>query len=647
MRQLTAIMFTDMVGFTALMQEDETRARAAVDRHRAAVRRAVGDWRGDLVQFYGDGTLSVFPSALDAVDCALQVQAELAQAPAVPLRIGLHTGDVVRDEGSVFGDGVNLAARIQSLGIPGSVLLSAKLRDEIKNQPRIATRRVGSFDLRNVQEPMDVFALTNEGLAVPRASELPQADRHSSVAVLPFVNMSADPDNEYFADGITEEVINVLTRIEGLKVTARTSSFAFKGRNEDVREIGERLGVSHVLEGSVRKAGDRVRVTAQLVTTRDGYHLFSDVYDRKIEDIFATQDDIAAAISEALGEHLAAGPRNEKRSGADTRNAAAHEEHLRGLHFWNRYTPQAVRTSIGHFKAAATMDQAWAPPRYMEASALVFLCSIGYETPKRGFPQAEAAARDALRLGPALGESHMAMALVRFLYDWDFDAAEESFERALSLTPGSANIHQTLALLREAQGRKDEAIRLMQRAVELDPLSLIMRLNLGRAYLIAGRLDEAEGEAKHALELDPGFRAARGGLGWVHLAKGDAPAAIECFDALPKETGDPFTSAAPRAMAYAAAGRMEEARAMLEVIERRSIEHPEQLLHMDFALAHCGLGNVDAALDALERAVEARQGSAALVPRDPTWASLRSHPRFIALMERAGLARWMDEGAAT
>jgi TolB-like protein/Tfp pilus assembly protein PilF len=642
MRQLTAIMFTDMVGFTAMMQENETRARAAVDRHRAIVRRAVDDCRGDLVQFYGDGTLSVFASAVDAVDCALKVQQEAAKPPSVALRIGLHTGDVVHDEGSVFGDGVNVAARIQGLGVSGSVLLSAKLRDEIKNQPRFQTRVIGAFDLRNVQQPMRVFALTNEGLAVPRASELPRpANGQSSVAVLPFVNMSADPENEYFADGVTEEVINVLTRIEGLKVTARTSSFVFKGHNVDIREIGEQLGVSHVLEGSVRKAGDRVRVTAQLITTRDGYHLFSDVYDRRIEDIFATQDDIAAAIAEALREHLGSGPRPEKRSGADTRDVRAHERYLRGLHFWNKYTPQAARTAIGHFQAAASLDGDWAPPRFMEASALVFLCTLGYEPPKRGFPQAEAAAQEAVRLGPALGESHMAVALVQFFYDWDFDEAEESFERALSLTPGSANVHQTLAMLREAQGRHDEAIRLMRRAVELDPLSLIMLLNLGRAYLMAGRLDEAAAQAEHVLELDPGFRAARGGLGWVHLARGDAAAAIECFEALPRQTGDPYNAAAPRALAYAAAGREDDARAMLELLERRAEEHPELHLHMDFALAHNALGEAEKALDALEGAAEARQGTIAMVPNDPTWTDLRSHPRFQALMQRAGLSRWV------
>ncbi len=639
MRQLAAIMFTDMVGFTALMQADEARARAAVARHRDTVRHEVERFGGEVVQFYGDGTLNVFRSAVDAADCAIAIQSGMAtDGTDTPLRIGLHTGDVVRDEDSVFGDGVNVAARIQSLGVPGSVLLSAKLRDEIKNQTRFHDRPIGSFELRNVVEPMEVYALTNPGLRVPAELDLPSdVGQHDSVAVLPFVNMSADPDNEYFADGVSEEVINVLTRIPGLKVTARTSSFAFKGRNEDVREIGRQLGVAHVLEGSVRRAADRVRVTAQLIKTRDGYHLFSEVYDRGLEDIFATQDDIAGAIADALRVHLGSNPRNQKRSGAETRVPEAYEHYLQGLHRWNEYTPQGARASLEEFRAAAEADPEWAPPVCMEAAALTFLCSIGYEAPDVGFPLAEAAADRALELAPALGEAHMGKALVQFFYHWDFDAAEESFERALSLQPGSANVLDTFSMLRLAQGRWDEALALMERAVELNPLSPLTRFGLARSLMFAGRVDDAMAMAEAILKEHPGFRAATDGVGWCRLMTGDIDGAIETWESLARDTGDPYNAAGPRGVGYAKAGRREDAHAMLDLLEQKTQERPGIHTELDMAMVNVALGEVDRALDYLEQAFDARLGAVVFMPVYHIWRPLHSNPRFRALLDRAGL----------
>ena len=219
--------------------------------------------------------------------------------------------------------------------------------------------------------------------------------------------------------------------------------------------------------------------------------------------------------------------------------------------------------------------------------------------------------------------------------------AEESFERAAGLNPGSAEVLSTFALLRLAQGRADDAVRLMERAVELDPLSLMERVHMARAYYVAGRLDEAISTAQAVLEMEPAFRAARDGLGWAYLASGQAAKAVECFEHLPRETGDPFNAAAPRAMAYAAAGRMEDAREMLKLLERRAEEQPDMHLHMDFGLAHLALGDPDGAVGYLEQAVKARQGFVVFVPNEPTWAPIRSHPRFRELMESAGLARWL------
>ena len=252
-------MFADMAGYTALVQENEPRARKLRTRMRRVLEAEVAEGAGEILQFYGDGALSTFPSAIEAVNSAIRIQSALRSDPAVPIRIGLHSGDVVHDEEGVFGDGVNVASRIEGLSAPGGILVSGRVFDDIKNQPDISTVPLGEFDLKNVRRPTSVYAVTGGGLAVPESAALPtkEVEELNSVAVLPFVNMSSDPENEFFADGITEEIINLLTRVNGLKVTARTSSFVFKGQSQDVRGIGEKLGVGHVLEESVARVSPR------------------------------------------------------------------------------------------------------------------------------------------------------------------------------------------------------------------------------------------------------------------------------------------------------------------------------------------------------------------------------------------------------
>ena len=304
-RQLAAVMFADMTGYTALMQQDEQRAKLLRDRQRRILQQMIHSYNGRIIQYYGDGSLNLFDSAIDAVLCSTEIQKALKQEPQVPLRIGIHSGDVVYDEEGVYGDSVNLASRIEALAAPGSVLVSDKVFDEIKNQAGIQTTSLGRFKLKNVQREVEVFAISNEGLVIPsRAFTGNNAGTEKTIAVLPFVNMSADPENEYFSDGISEEILNALTKVEGLQVTARSSAFYFKGKNEDIRQIGSKLGVANVLSGSVRKAGKRIRTTAQLINTADGYHIWSETYDSDLENIFDVQDEISLKILNRLKENF-------------------------------------------------------------------------------------------------------------------------------------------------------------------------------------------------------------------------------------------------------------------------------------------------------------------------------------------------------
>ncbi|MEQ8330307.1 MAG: adenylate/guanylate cyclase domain-containing protein [Longimicrobiales bacterium] len=642
-RQLTAIMFTDMVGYTALMQEDERQAKLNRDRHREVLEATIPAHGGRILQYYGDGTLSVFDSAVGAVLCGVEIQGRFQSLePAVPVRIGVHTGDVVHDADGVFGDGVNVAARIQGLSVPGGLLISGKVHDEVKNQDDIGTVSLGTFNLKHVKRPMEVYAVTGHGLRVPAARQLDEARVRNtrSIAVLPFVNMSSDPENEFFSDGITEEVINALTRVNGLQVTARTSSFAFKNRNGDVRDIAEQLGVTHVLEGSVRRAGSRVRVTAQLIEAREGYHLFSDVYDRRLEDIFAVQDEISDAIVRQLATHLDpdGGTSERRHSRGHSHDTEAYAEYLRGRFHWSKWTPEGARLALSHYRRSIEMDPQCALPYSGLATAHVFLGSIGHAPPHVAFPAAEAAARRALELEPDAGESHLALAAVQLFHDWDWDAAYRSFQKAISLTPGSSDVHQIYAVYLQTAGEYEEAVDVARTAVELDPLSLPANHTLANALLSADRLEEAEEQAQLCLVMDPAFRSATEALGFVRIAQGRLQEALAYFEQLPLKAGKEGAAAAPRGYTYALMGRTDDAHRMLALLEERARSEEAVSLHADFAFVYMGLGDYDAALRQLQAAVDLRVGFAVFMKHSPIWkdAPIRKDPRFATLLRQIG-----------
>jgi TolB-like protein/Flp pilus assembly protein TadD len=648
-RQLTAIMFADMVGYTALMQEDEDQAKTNRDRNREALVRRVGEHNGKILQFYGDGALSVFQSAIQAVEAAIAVQGDLRTPPPVPVRIGLHTGDIIHDDEGVFGDGVNLASRVQSLAVPGGILISEKVYDEVKNQRGIETRSLGSFALKNVKRPMEIWAITNQGLAVPDPTEMGSrpSQCRNSVAVLPFLNMSSDPENEFFSDGVTEEIINALTRINGLQVTARTSSFAFKGKNQDVRTIGEELGVATVLEGSVRRSGNRVRITAQLINARDGYHLFSKSYDRELLNIFETQDELAETIAAELQDRFqtespgeeSSGPAKQKKPHRHFHDTQAYTEYLKGIHSFSQWTPEGARAAIRHFERSMEMDPECALPYSGMATAYTFLAALGQMPGSIAYPRAREAAEKAMALEEGTGESHAAMASILFFHDWDFDGAYRHFQKALTLTPGAAPLRKLYAMYLMAMGDLEAAEEELQWAIQMDPLSSSIRTALGETLIHSRRFGEAEAQLRQVLELDPDFRSAREALGWSFIAGGRFEEALRELEEIPRKTADPFKVIPHRMWALAGLGRMEETHQLFRLLEERREREPEISLEVDFAIAHLALGDPERSLDYLEEAVERRLGMVVFLNSALLWAELRSIPRFQKLVRRVGIPR--------
>ncbi len=636
-RLLAAIMFTDMVGYTAMMQEDEIKAKALRDRHRKILEEKIGEFQGSILQFYGDGTLSMFGSAIEAVRCAIQIQKELQKEPKVPVRIGIHIGDIVYEDQGAYGDGVNVASRVESLAVPGSVLLSDKVFDEVQNHPTIRLKSLGKYELKNVKRPIEIYSVKTEGLIVPEESEIRSkvGVSYKSIAVLPFVNMSADKDNEYFSDGITEELLNALTKIDGLNVTSRTSAFAFKNQSLDIREIGDKLGVSTILEGSVRKAGNKVRITAQLINTNDGYHVWSETYDRSLEDIFEIQDEISKKIAIKLREKLTRHQIQEPIVKSYTKNLDAYNEHLRGLHHWNKWSPSEIKDSIKHFEASMELDPEFPLPYASLSGCYAFLGATGYLRPEIAYPKAKKYAEQAITLDDNIAQSHNSIAMVKLFFEWDWEGAEKSFQRSLELNPSSADTYHAYHIFLAAMNRQDEMLRAIEKAHLLDPLSPYIGAALANVYLSLGRLDEAEEQFKKTLEQDPTFRGALNGLGWLEINRGNYEKALEIFQESQRQTQHVLKGHTQLGYVYGMMGKKDKADECLAKLSQRQKEEPETSMNMDFAVVYAGLRDYDKVFEYLEKAYEERSGGI-LFMRNPQWHEIHDDPRFEKLIKKLG-----------
>ena len=637
-RMLAAIMFTDMVGYTVMMQENERKAKALRDRHREVLQNLILEHNGQILQYYGDGTLAIFGSAIEATICGARIQQELQRDPKVPLRIGIHAGDIVYDDEGIYGDGVNVASRIENLALPGSVLVSDKVNEELKNQTDVSTLELGIFNLKNVRYPLRVYSVSSHGITVPTpdqvAGKIKTAEH--SIAVLPFVNMSADKENEYFSDGITEEILNTLARVDGLMVTSRTSAFAFKGKNEDIRVIGKQLGVKNVLEGSVRKHGNKVRITAQLISVEDGYHKWSEVYDRNLEDIFAVQDEIANHISANFQKTITLGKKAETLVKSPTDNMEAYNLHLKAKFYWSKWTPADVRRSMEFSERAFELDPHFALPYSGLSSGYVYLGAIGQMPTKIAYPKAKENAIKALELDDTLAESHLSLAMVNFFYEWDWDAAQKRFIKATELNPNSVDAHQYYSMYLIAMGDYKKAINEAETALDLDPMSIPVNSALAGAYASANLLDQAREQFQKTLELDPHFREALNGLGWVYYKMGDTEKALDIFLKVQKLIGSEFKGTAFLGYIYARMGKIEEAKECLNKLKIRETEEKDISLHMDFAVLYIGLNDLDKAFERLDIAYEEKLGSLIFIT-NRHWKEIHNDPRYIDLLKRMGL----------
>lgn len=652
-RQLAAIMFTDIEGYTAIMQRDEERALSLKDRHREVLSEKHTECNGRIIQYYGDGTLSIFQSAVEAVDCALKMQLEFCQPPNVPVRIGLHIGDIILNDNHVFGDGVNLASRIESLSTAGAVLMSDKVKDEISNHPEFQTMSVGTYQLKNIDRHVEIFALKHDGIVKPDTQKIegkgelvkPALKRsnvvqksagqqqRNSIAVLPFHNMSNDPEEDYFSDGVAEEILNSLSTLRQLKVAGRASSFQFRGTQKDLREIGDKLGVRTVLEGSVRRQANRIRVTVQLVNIHDGFQIWSERYDRGMDDIFAVQDEIALSITEKLKLTLLENERKHIRKN-DTQNTEAYELYLKGRFYLNRRGGSILK-GIKFFELAVDIDPDYALAHTGIADANLLAASYGLIYPKDAGIRAKEAADTAIRLNPALSEPYSSLGFYYSCIEWNWALAEKNFQKSFEINSSYAQAHYWYALdyLTWAIGDYENAERHARMAIELEPLSAICYGMYAPVLHTQGKFEETIAACKKGIELDPFAFLCNiyEGLANVFLKRFDKSVEIfEKFFTLSNK--HPFVAGA-LCITYCLMEEFDKAKVIYDDLVERS--RSVYITNTMIALSAGHLGYLDEAFNYLEKGAEARE-PIILTMRCEKWVpeQLKADPRFPVFLEK-------------
>jgi adenylate cyclase len=603
-RQLAAIMFTDIVGYTSLMGLDEQKAFDILKKNRELQKPIIEQFHGRWIKELGDGILASFSTVSDAVYAALKIQEGSRESGNFQLRIGIHLGEVVFENEDVFGDGVNIASRIQAISNPGSIYISESVQHNISNKTGMETRYVKQEILKNVKEPVRIYEVIPQGekrLPDSVVKETIHPAFENSIAVLPLLNMSNDPEQDYFCDGISEEIINALAQLNHLRVIARTSAFSFKGKNYDVREIGKSLDVTTLLEGSVRKSGNHLRITIQLIRVADGSHLWSNRYDRELEDIFSIQDDIARNVATALKGFLT----NEEKEVIRRPETIieAYEYFLKGRQLFHKIALVEAREM---FEKAIRLDAdyAFAYAGLADVHSWLYEWEGGKED---NLQKAEINSQKALALQPNMAESHSSRGYVLFLGK-RYEEAEKEFKEAIRLNSNSYDAYYLYGRTCFAEGRIELSAEMFLKASQARPEDYQSVLLLAQSLHILGK-DENQAVVKEGimktrkqLKINPTDRRALSlGAGYL-LDLGEHQEAFNWIN---------------RAMEL----------------------YPEDAgVLINSACLFAKDGNTEKALSLLELAFRKGYGNKKWIAHDPDYDSLRNEPRFKALIEEAHIS---------
>jgi len=699
-RKLAAIMFTDMLGYSALAQRDDKLALELLEEHRRLLREIFPRFHGTEIKTIGDAFLVEFGSALEAAQCAIEIQRTLAKRNhdvtsdrRIELKIGIHIGDVVHREGDVYGDGVNIASRIEALAGAGGICVSMDVERQIRNALEARFEKFGTADLKNISLPMDLFRIVlpwetgaKAEVGMPRTSKkspilipaaallaiallagwwwtqrssknqqvvtaqaLPAAPANApdpkSVAVLPFVNMSDDKGSEYFSDGVSEELLTVLQKIPGMHVAARTSAFSFKGKNATAQEIGQKLGVAYLVDGSVRKSGDAVRIAARLARADTGEELWSENFTRNLKDVFAVQTELAQTIVEQLRGRFGgadAGSAAKEKIQAEvqaaekggTKNVEAHQLYLQGRFYENRHSEKSAREALAAYQHATELDPGFALAWAGVAGTHGWLAAFSTEGGQKTFDANLSSARDAvtraLSIEPDLPEALLARGSIETNFDFNWNGAAQTLSKALALAPADPNIVIAAGNLEIARGNMDRAIELYRKAVDLDPVNPQARAFLAFNLAATKRFAEARAEFPRVVELNPAAPWAHAGLGLSYLLEGKFEEAVAATEG---EAGE-WARLLIVACARWGQKKIPEADAALAQLTDGFAETAAYQIAEVYAYR----GDKDKAFEWLERARRQRDPGLAGLRKDPLLANLRADPRWNAFLRTMGLA---------
>jgi adenylate cyclase len=637
-RRLAAIMYTDMVGYTALGQRNESLSLALVEEQRKLIRPILGRHNGREIKTMGDAFLVEFPNALDAVRCAYDIQRatrefniSLPTEKRIHLRVGLHLGDVVESQGDISGDAVNVASRIEPLAEDGGVCLSRQVFDQVKGKFELPQASLGPRNLKNVSEPVEVFKVIMPWNQSEAAGT--QAFPPNRVAILPFASFSVDPNDGFFADGMTEEVISTVSGISGLSVISRTSVMGYKGTTKKVKEIGKELEVGSVVEGSFRKAGNRIRVTVQLVDAASDRHIWVQTYDRTLDDIFQVQSDVAKKVAEALSVRILSdeAERIEKKP---TANTAAHSLYLRGRFLWNKRGIDDLKMAAECFERATQEDPGFALGYVGQADCAALLRSNWNIDRDANLMKAKTLVEKALSLDRELAEAHTSKGLL-LREEYRLREAEEEFRTAIELKPSYATAHQWYFWILRAELRWEEALREIERAAALDPLSPVINQNYGDYYVSRREYAKAIEPYRKALEL---------GKTDVHGPLAVAYGRMRMFEEMQREA-DAFAQylepVVPEVRSlldgYGAYFKddKETVRRLLPKIEAQAGEF--NISAAEVADFHFYLGEVDKGFEWLEISYARRESALLNIQWDSNMDQARTDPKYLDLLKRLGL----------
>jgi adenylate cyclase len=676
--EIAHVLFIDIVAYSKLLIDQQTELIKLLNEqvHSTEEFRSA-EAAGKLIRIAtGDGMALAFFTSPDApVRCALQLSEGIRQSPRLQLRMGIHSGPVdqladVNERSNIAGAGINTARRVMDCGDAGHILLSGRVADdlgqfgrwqpqlhdlgevEVKHGVRLDIVNLYTESVGNAAIPKKIaeakrnaarrakirvlFAALGLGVLIAgvalflfqraKSTKLGVGGPEKSIAVLPFIDLSQAKDQEYFCDGMSEEILDALAKVEGLRVVARTSSFSFKGKRADANEVGKKLNVENVLEGSVRREGNRVRITTQLINARNGFQLWSETYDRELQGVFALQDEITRAVVDALKLKLAISlPIREQR------NTEAYDLYLQGLYLSNKGSEKDLREGLTFFQRALEKDPKLSRAWTGIAKIWFYLADV-YVKPLEAYPASRAAALKAIELDEKDAEAHCYLGEAKRILDWDLPGEETELERALQLDPNSAPVHFFLALLPLFRGEVKEGLELVLKAEQLDPVSPIISYVATAAYLADNRLDDAIFEGQRTQQLDPHYFYLDSTLAAAYREKGNFAEAIELYTKAQEETHLPSSGLA---ITYARMGRQIEARKILDqlVQERQTRYVSAQII----AAIYVGLGDKEEAFRWLELAATEHSGILQWIAFLPEFRPLRPDKRFPNLLRRIGV----------